>query len=442
MDGWKSDKKNGGFGGGVRVALAGDGEVVPASVASRSALASEVVVVVVVTGDTESRERIELVVAQSGKEISKSTLAQRARRERERILKQNTAQLSEQRLPSGKENSLPQDGKEISKSTLAQRARRERERILKQSITRQSEQHLLGDTRTQPLHEINIGTARDEHCANIGNNVRIREDTQRADTTAQARQKSSYADKGKGLLTYAMEKDTSLVEPLRDRNVGVEIHEERNVNIIRVREPSPSQLLRTRINSHPTYRKAIEKRQRVAQTSTSSSFMPNTTSTLHINRPTLTDQVDLCCEDEWEVFVNLEEPSRAHVIPGRHNLGNMDTKCTHCKALHWMDERLTKSSTSNPLFGTCCFQGKIRLPTLITPPSPIRALYDGDDDRSKSFRKHARGYNATNAFTSLGATLDPRVLTGSGPASVTIHGELRHRAGSLLPQHGKDANKY
>ncbi|KAI8549387.1 hypothetical protein RHMOL_Rhmol06G0020800 [Rhododendron molle] len=144
------------------------------------------------------------------------------------------------------------------------------------------------DPKTQPLHEI-IGAAPDEHCANIGNNVRIREDTQMADTIAQARQKSSYADKGKGLLTYANEKDTSLVEPLRDRNVGVEIHEERNVNIIRVRE-------------------------------------------------------------------------------------------------------------------------------------------------------HARGYNATNAFTSLGATLDPRVLTGSGPTSFTIHGELRYRAGSLLPQHGKDAN--
>ncbi|KAG5524069.1 hypothetical protein RHGRI_030911 [Rhododendron griersonianum] len=177
-----------------------------------------------------------MIEAQSGKEISKSTLAQRARLERERLLKQSTAQLLEQRLPSGKENSQPQVGKEISKSTLAQCARRERERILKQSTTRRSEQHLLGDTRTQPLHEINIGAVRDEHYANIGNNVRIREDTQRADTTAQARQKSSYANKGKGLLTYAKEKDTSLVEPLRDRNVGVEIHEERNVNIIRVRE--------------------------------------------------------------------------------------------------------------------------------------------------------------------------------------------------------------
>ncbi|KAG5524164.1 hypothetical protein RHGRI_030982 [Rhododendron griersonianum] len=104
----------------------------------------------------------------------------------------------------------------------------------------------------------------------------------------------------------------------------------------------------------------------------------------------------------------------------------MDIECRDCKALHWMDERLTRSSTSSPLFGTCCLQGKVRLNLLLTPHSPIRALYDGDDDRSKSFRKHARGYNATNAFTSLGATLDPRVLTGSGPTSFTIHGELRH----------------
>ncbi|XP_058208277.1 uncharacterized protein LOC131321298 [Rhododendron vialii] len=109
---------------------------------------------------------------------------------------------------SGKENSKPQVGKDISKLASAQRARRERERNLKQSTTQRSEQHLLWDTRTQPLHEINIGATRDEHCANIGNNLHIREDTQRANTIAQARQKSSYADKGKGLLTYAIEKDS------------------------------------------------------------------------------------------------------------------------------------------------------------------------------------------------------------------------------------------
>ncbi|KAG5539463.1 hypothetical protein RHGRI_019865 [Rhododendron griersonianum] len=313
---------------------------------------------------------------QVGKEISKSSMGQRARREREQILKQST-------MVSGKENTQPQVGKEISKSSMGQRARRERERILKQSTALQTEQHLLRDTRAQPLQEINVGVPLDERCANIVNSVRNREDTRMADTIAQTRQKSSYADKGKGLLTYAKEKETSLVEPLRERNVGVAIHEERNVNVMRINE------------------------------------VPN---------------------DELEVPINSERPTRTHIIPVRHNLGNMDIQCDHCKALHWMDERLAKSSISNPLFGTCCFKGKIRLPTLITPPPPIRALYDGDDDRSISFRKHAREYNATNAFTSLGATLDPRVLTGRGPTSFTIHGELRHRAGSLLPPQGKEAS--
>ncbi|KAI8532314.1 hypothetical protein RHMOL_Rhmol11G0204200 [Rhododendron molle] len=315
---------------------------------------------------------------------------------------------------SGKENSEPQVGKEISKLALAQRARRERERNLKQSTAQISEQHLLRDTRAQPLHEIDIGAARDEHCANIGNNVHIRE-----------------------------------AQPLHEIDIGA-AHDEHCVNIgnnVHIREiphaNSPLTPSRRPLNCFgqgSIVTQPIEKRQRVAQNSTSPSFLPNTTSTPHTNWPTLTDQVELCCEDEWEVSVNLEGPSRAHVITGRHNLGNMDIKCTHCKALHWMDERLTKSSTSNPLFGTCCFQGKIKLPTLTTPPPPIRALYDGDDDQSISFRKHTREYNATNAFTSLGATLDPRMLTGRGPTSFTIHGELRHRVGSLLPQQGKDAS--
>ena len=49
-------------------------------------------------------------------------------------------------------------------------------------------------------------------------------------------------------------------------------------------------------------------------------------------------------------------------------------------------------------------------------------------------------YYATNAFTSLGAILDPRVLSGRGPTSFTIHGELRHRIVSLQPQPGQDAS--
>ncbi|KAG5536765.1 hypothetical protein RHGRI_024259 [Rhododendron griersonianum] len=105
-----------------------------------------------------------------------------------------------------------------------------------------------------------------------------------------------------------------------------------------------------------------------------------------------------------------------------------------------MGEKLTNSSLIHPLFGTCCLQGKIKLPSLIAPPLALQELYDGNDDRSKSFCHHTREYNATNAFTSLGAKLDTRVLNGRGPLSFTIHGELRYRTGSLLPQPGHEAN--
>ncbi|XP_052179887.1 uncharacterized protein LOC127793144 [Diospyros lotus] len=105
-----------------------------------------------------------------------------------------------------------------------------------------------------------------------------------------------------------------------------------------------------------------------------------------------------------------------------------------------MDEKLTKSSMKRPLFGTCCLEGNVMLPLLITPPPPLQALYDGNNDQSKSFRSYTQVYNAANAFTSLGVTLDPRVLSGRGPTSFTIHGELRHRTGSLQPQPEQDAS--
>ncbi|GFZ19875.1 hypothetical protein Acr_28g0005800 [Actinidia rufa] len=43
-----------------------------------------------------------------------------------------------------------------------------------------------------------------------------------------------------------------------------------------------------------------------------------------------------------------------------------------------------------------------------------------------------------NAFTSLGTKMDPRILAGRGPRSFTIHGELHHRTGALLPQPGHE----
>ncbi|CAG8855457.1 3159_t:CDS:2, partial [Gigaspora margarita] len=42
----------------------------------------------------------------------------------------------------------------------------------------------------------------------------------------------------------------------------------------------------------------------------------------------------------------------------RHYLGRMDSECTQCKALYWLDERLTISSRTRPKHEKCCNQEK------------------------------------------------------------------------------------
>ncbi|XP_026384034.1 uncharacterized protein LOC113279563 [Papaver somniferum] len=111
----------------------------------------------------------------------------------------------------------------------------------------------------------------------------------------------------------------------------------------------------------------------------------------------------------------------------------MDVKCHHCGALHWMAEKLTNSSLINPKFGTCCLQGKVLLPLLREPPIAFREFFDGTNAESVSFRTYIREYNAANAFTSLGCKLDTRALKGRGPRPFSIHGELRHLTGGVLP---------
>ncbi|KAG5520645.1 hypothetical protein RHGRI_033280 [Rhododendron griersonianum] len=158
-------------------------------------------------------------------------------------------------------------------------------------------------------------------------------------------------------------------------------------------------------------------------------------------RPTSTGQIhpeDICSDDELNMPTGLGVPAPIQIDVRRHYLGKMDIECPHFKALHWMDERLARSTRSSPFFGTCCLQEKVRLHKLIPPPSPLQALYDGIDERSKSFRANSREYNAANAFTSLGAKFNPNILYGRGSTSFIIHGELRHQTGSLLPQQDQD----
>ncbi|KAI0697423.1 hypothetical protein C8T65DRAFT_582689, partial [Cerioporus squamosus] len=117
-----------------------------------------------------------------------------------------------------------------------------------------------------------------------------------------------------------------------------------------------------------------------------------------------------------------------------HDLGLMNSVCTHCGALHFLDERLTKSSKARPLYSVCCLQGQISLPLPSLPPQPLRDLLNGADPRSRAFREKIRRYNAAFAFTSSGARLSTAQLAGTeGPYSFMMQGAVYHQIGSLLP---------
>ncbi|KAI0308735.1 hypothetical protein OF83DRAFT_1040987, partial [Amylostereum chailletii] len=127
---------------------------------------------------------------------------------------------------------------------------------------------------------------------------------------------------------------------------------------------------------------------------------------------------------------------RPYVEPaGRHDLGRMEVMCPHCSALLWMEERIAKSSPSDPKFGLCCNHGHVDLPDLPDPPQQLKDLYSNEDLMARDFRHYIRQYNAALAFTSVNVG-DGRIHVindGHGPYVYAIEGELHHIAGALSP---------
>ncbi|KAJ7240050.1 hypothetical protein C8J57DRAFT_1085988, partial [Mycena rebaudengoi] len=116
----------------------------------------------------------------------------------------------------------------------------------------------------------------------------------------------------------------------------------------------------------------------------------------------------------------------------------MDLICPKCGARHWKAERLSKSTVNNPLFGTCCLDGKVQLPAVRAPPQELLELYNGTSHYSKEFLKNIRAYNAAFALASLGVTVDKSVQGGNSPYVFKIQGALHHKVGSLLPAEGQE----
>lgn len=106
----------------------------------------------------------------------------------------------------------------------------------------------------------------------------------------------------------------------------------------------------------------------------------------------------------------------------------MKHECTYCTARHWIEE-----AGSDGDFELCCKKGDAILEYLRPPPPVLRGLLDGTDPRSRHFRQHIRSYNSALAFTSVNATRDDRVDLRRGVQAFSIHGELYHLQGPLVP---------
>ena len=114
----------------------------------------------------------------------------------------------------------------------------------------------------------------------------------------------------------------------------------------------------------------------------------------------------------------------------------MDIRCAHCDTLHWIEECNTSSPRTRPNFTACCSCGKVTLPPLAQPLSPLRDLLEGQTPEAKQFHNQIQKYNNAFVFTSVGAKIDQSMARG-GVYTYHLQGELHHRMRSLLSSEGE-----
>jgi len=112
----------------------------------------------------------------------------------------------------------------------------------------------------------------------------------------------------------------------------------------------------------------------------------------------------------------------------------MSIVCSHCTALHWIDERTqgAGSTAEHPLFNTCCNRGDVSVSFMRPLPPLLYSLFYDTTTLAIHFHTHIRKYNSALAFVSLQYQLDRRVLDGL--QCFQIHGALYDRSGPL--EHG------
>ncbi|KAL4101308.1 hypothetical protein QTP88_021328 [Uroleucon formosanum] len=102
------------------------------------------------------------------------------------------------------------------------------------------------------------------------------------------------------------------------------------------------------------------------------------------------------------------------------DIGRMTTICRYCNALKFKRETV----------GLCCASGKVKLDPLLTPPQPLKTLFDGSDPDSSHFLQHILEYNNCFRMTSFGANI---IREGGFMPTCKIQGQIYHLHGSMVP---------
>ena len=128
-------------------------------------------------------------------------------------------------------------------------------------------------------------------------------------------------------------------------------------------------------------------------------------------------------------------------LPPPLDLGRMDRICHCCGALHWADERISKSTVNIPHYEVCCKRGAVVLLPIQDPPDLLWNLLTSGDTTAKKFWRSLQQYNAAFAFTSVSCIPNRRLDGQHRVTNFNIHGELYHLQGPLrtvddhLPQY-------
>ncbi|KYM94629.1 ATP-dependent DNA helicase PIF1 [Cyphomyrmex costatus] len=107
----------------------------------------------------------------------------------------------------------------------------------------------------------------------------------------------------------------------------------------------------------------------------------------------------------------------------------MDVSCIHCNAKHFAAERISNKGDS---FHDCCNHGKVYLEPLPEFPHFLRALYEGNHEKSNHFLNYIRSYNSSFSFAFFNANMINFSERRPGPYCFKIQGQIYYQVNTAL----------